>query len=180
MSHFGRASIPVLLVALLALAQPPAASACVGNMDFTSAVASARGGIAEGRVLDAAYSADSGTLVQLTHTGRVRGHPPISTSLWLMMGDVCDQSADPGDTVWLLYDLQDFDEPPGLAVAFVVEGSDAVPHEEVLAALAALPETDAAPVAPAPAASVWLLLIGLLTLALSVLRPPVIGNKARP
>jgi hypothetical protein len=179
MNHFGRSAILALIAAVLVLADPSPASACVGNMDFGSAVAGTRGGIAEGRVLDATYSASRGTLVQLTDTARVRGDPPISTSVWLMMGDVCDQGADPGDTLWLLYDVQDFDEPSGLAVAFVVEGSDAVSAEEVRAALAALPETDSA--GPVPTAAdlgdrLWLLLIGLVTVLLSVVRPRVTGR----
>jgi hypothetical protein len=176
MTHFGRAASLGLMGAVLVLTQPSVVSACIGNMDFGAAVAGTRGGIAEGRVLDATYSASRGTLVQLTDTARVRGDPPISTSVWLMMGDVCDQGADPGDTLWLLYDLEDFDEPPGLAVAFVVEGSDAVLDEEVRAALAALPETDfegRVPTAPDLGDRLWLLLIGLVTVLLSVVRPRV-------
>jgi hypothetical protein len=175
MDHFGRAAIVALVGASMILAHPPGAAACVGNMDFRSAAARTRGGIVAGRVLEAPYFTTAGTLVHLTDVSRVRGDPPMSESVWLTMGDVCDQAADPGDTIWLLYDVQDFNEPEGLAVAFVVEGSDAVPRENELVALAMPPETDAK--GPMTAAAdggdeTLLLLVGLLTFLVSV-RPRV-------
>ncbi|HJR89930.1 MAG TPA: hypothetical protein VJ782_07220, partial [Aeromicrobium sp.] len=130
------------------LSDPSPVAACVGDTHLGWAVARTRGGIAEGRVVEVMDTMGSGIRVRLEGVSRVLGRPPVASQTTLMMGDVCDQSADPGDTVWLLYDVKDFDEPTGHAVAFVVEGSDAVPRDEVLAALAAMPETDT--VAPQP------------------------------
>jgi hypothetical protein len=124
------------------LSGPPPVAACVGDMHLGWAVARTRGGIAEGRVAEVIDTSGSGIRVRLEGVSRVLGRPPVASQASLMMGDVCDQSADPGDSIWLLYDVKEFDEPIGLAVAFVVEGSDAVPREDVVAALAAMPETD--------------------------------------
>lgn len=128
---------------------PSPVSACVGGMDFAWAVGQARDGIVEGRVIDALDTHGNGISVHLDGVTRVLGDPPMSAVASLTMGDVCEQVADSGETVWLLYGLRGLDLPKGLTVAFVVDGPDGVGREAANAALAALPATEMATTPPA-------------------------------
>lgn len=164
--HHGRAAILVLMVgAFTSLTFPPTASACIGGMDFAWAVGQAQGGIVEGRVVEAVAEPGHGLRVRLDDITRVLGDPPLTARASLTMGDVCYQSADPGETVWLLYGMERLDIPKGLTLAFVVEGPDGVGREAARAALAALPATDVAPSAsqarPIPFAGLSLLVVWL-------------------
>lgn len=122
------AILATAMTAVVLLSAPSPAAACIGNMDLGWAVAHSRRGIAQGRIVEA-VDTTYGIRVRLEAVTRVVGQPPLSERASLMMGDVCDQSADPGDTVWLMYDLSDWLGPTDLAIAFVVEGPDAVSHQ---------------------------------------------------
>lgn len=59
-----------------------------------------------------------------------------------MTGVSCEQSIDPGETIWMLHDLESQVIPGTFTVGFVIEGPDGLGRERALAALAVPPATD--------------------------------------
>lgn len=121
-----------------------AASGCSGGVAFDWAVAHAHGGILRGTVVSATVRDDYTADLVLSNVSVVRGSPSARKQLHVAGGAVCDQSADPGEIVVVLFDLRGGDYPFPLPLSYVVEGRDALLGSEVADALPELPETDRA------------------------------------
>ena len=156
-------------------ATAPAATACVGgNMPFDWAVAHTNGGILRAR-LDGVRPRDDYTLdLVLSGEQVVRGDPEYENPLHAVMAAICEQSAEAGETVVILFDVRGGDYPFPIPLVYVTSGSDALDPQVLADGLAALPATDSEPTyaAPTPAsgligaavlAGAWL--IGLLVVA---------------
>jgi hypothetical protein len=143
-----------LVVGAAGAVEPPSAAACSGGTTPDWAVAHQRGGIVRGIVVTSEDRSDFTTDLILANLERVAGDPPPTTQLNVVAGAVCDQSADPGETIVVVFDIRDGEVPYPLPLYYVVTGPDAL-EPEVVAALfgpaAALPPPVETPTDPPPA-----------------------------
>lgn len=131
-----------------AMARPVAA--CVGGTSFDWAVTHAQGGILRAHVTSAGTREDFTTDLVLSQLVILRGDPPDTPHLHTVAGAICDQVADAGETVLLLFNVRGGQYPYPLPLFYVVAGSDALSPGDVAGALAAIPSTDTAPVQRSP------------------------------
>lgn len=124
----------VLVVGTAGAVEPPSAAACSGGTAPDWAVAHQRGGIVRGVVLTSEDRPDFTTDLILANLERLAGDPPPTTQLNVVAGAVCDQSADPGETIVVIFDIRGGEFPYPLPLYFVVAGPDAL-EPEVVAAL---------------------------------------------
>ena len=154
MHSFPRPLMSLLLATLACVAMGTATArpvaACIGGTNFDWAVAHAHGGILQARVDSAGTRVDFTTDLTLSHPESIRGDPPAVPRLHAVAGAICDQSADAGETVLVVFDIRGGQYPYPLPLFYVVAGSDALSPGVVAGALAALPSTDLAPSQPTP------------------------------
>jgi hypothetical protein len=110
----------------MSAAAPPPATACSGGTTADWAVAHQHGGIVRGVVATSENRPDFTTDVIVTNLERLAGDPPPFTQIHLVAGLVCDQSADPGETIVVLYDIRGAEVPYPLPLYYVVAGPDAL------------------------------------------------------
>jgi hypothetical protein len=147
---------------LLVHGTPSGASACTGGIAFDWAVAHEHGGIVkavvESRVLRADFSED----LVVTNPKVLRGDPPLRLAVNSAAGLPCDQVADRGETVLLIYDVRGV--TGGVPLYYVIDGPDALNAAVTAHGLRpTAPPTDALPPADRrPAGTPDSLLLGIL------------------
>jgi hypothetical protein len=132
-TRWPRLLLAVLLFGATGVAAPPVA-ACSGGTAVDWAVAHQRGGIVRGIVVAAEDRPDFTTDLTVANLERVQGNPPPYTTIHTVAGAVCDQRADPGETVVVIYDVRGGEVPYRLPLYYVVKGPDAL-EPDVAAAL---------------------------------------------
>lgn len=140
--------IAALAWAVLGTATAQPAEACSGGSAFDWAVAHTRGGILQARVVNAGLRSDFTNDLVLSEVEVLRGEPPADLHLHAVAGAICEQSADAGETILLLFDVRGDGYVYPLPLFYVVDGPDALAPGAVVAALRALPASDTAGVDP--------------------------------
>jgi len=138
----------ICLAMSAAMARPVAA--CVGGTSFDWAVTHAQGGILRAHVASAGMREDFTTDLVMSQLVILRGDPPDAPHLHTVAGAICDQVADAGETVLLLFDVRGGPYPYPLPLFYVVDGSDALSPGDVVGAFGAIPSTDAVPLQRSP------------------------------
>jgi hypothetical protein len=115
-----------LLVGAIGAAAPLAVTACSGGTAADWAVAHQHGGIVRGVVATSEDRPDFTTDLIVTNLERLAGEPPPFTQIHTVAGLVCDQSADPGETIVVLYDIRGAEVSYPLPLYYVVMGPDAL------------------------------------------------------
>lgn len=119
-------------------------SACSGGIAFDWAVAHQHGGIVQGIVESKIVRADFSEDLVITNAVALRGDPPLGARVNAAAGLPCDQVADDGETILLIYDIRG--EPIRVPLYYVVDGPDALSAEVVAHGLGpTAPPTDALP-----------------------------------
>jgi hypothetical protein len=136
--------LPWLVLGAFGLAGPLPAAACSGGTAPDWAVAHQHGGILRGVVLTADTRSDFTTDLVLANLERLAGAPPSFPQVNSVAGAVCDQSADPGDTVVVIFDIRGGEVEYPLPLFYVVRGPDAL-EPAVVAALFGPPAPAAIP-----------------------------------
>lgn len=174
-----------LAFALLSAAIASPAAGCSGGIAFDWAVAHTRGGILEARVVNSKVRADFTRDLEIAQPRVLQGDPSTTSRIHATEGYPCEQSADAGELVVLLFGvLRGPDEPPfpdgdvRMPLVYVIEGRDALEPSVVAAAFAQLPPTeteglDAKPteVIPIMALAVWIAAAGGLAIAYRRIEP---------
>jgi hypothetical protein len=176
-SAYGPVAGLLSVVLLLSVASASPASACSGGIAFDWAVARAEGGILESRVVSARVRADFSVDLEIARPKVVSGDPPIDQRVQAVAGDPCEQTADPGESIVLLFGVRDAaGDPPlpagalRLPLFYVIEGRDSLEPPVVAAAVGRIPATDHATVEPAPNEGSPLPLLGaVMAVALGLL-----------
>lgn len=137
------ALVSVGSISLVTFAAPTGAMACTGGIAFEEAVAHERGGIVRGIVESRLLRADFSEDVVISDAAVVRGDPPLDHSVNAAAGLPCEQVADTGETIMLIYDVRG--QPVHVPLYYVVEGQDALSAAVVASALATTPQTDTDP-----------------------------------
>ncbi len=163
------------------------AAACSGGIAFDWAVANARAGILEARVVSAQIRADYTYDLEIAAPKVVRGDPSTGSRFHATEGYPCDQSADAGELVVLLFGVRGGpDEPPipdaylRVPLVYVIEGRDALAPSVVAAAFAQLPPTDTANIAPEPSQAPRMPVLEVLIAAAGGMVVMFRRNKPRP
>ena len=168
--------VTVGLLAVGGTATAPTASACIGGTAFDWAVAHTHGGILRATVAHVNEREDFSEDLSLVDPRVIRGDPPFGTPVHAVAGYLCDQSADPGDVVLILFDVRGQYGPDDRPLYYVIGGRGALSEREVDAGLGRLPATDAAvgrieSVPPAGSGGVaWLAAAWILGLVLAARR----------
>lgn len=160
-AHAGRASLAILAVGVgnlvASFAAPTGASACTGGMAFDWAVAHERGGIIQA-VVESKYPVQVGSDdIVVTDVKVVRGNPTLPFRVTAVAGLPCDQVADAGETILILYDIRGLEPSVVYPMYYVVSGPDALSAAAVRDVLGpTAPPTDADPsIADSPTPSDW-------------------------
>jgi hypothetical protein len=179
--HIRKASLSLasLLMVSTWLMAPISALGCIGGIPFRHAIAETRGGILEGRIISAVDTIGRGIEVELGDARPISGQPDLVSQASLTAGAICEQSIDAGETVWLLYEVGDLEIPPTLTIAYVVDGPDAVSHDDRRWALGVLPDTSTESSSPPRGAGgPWLLVALWLALVTLIWRFPIRGRTS--
>ncbi len=153
---------------------PSGASACIGGIAFDWAVAHQHGGIVQAVVESRLVRVDFSEDLVITDAKVVRDDPPLSLSVNTAAGLPCDQVADKGETIMLIYDVRG--DSIRVPLYYVVEGRDALSAAVIAHGLrTAAPSTDALPPTDREHALDWLSLVilacaGTIGLALAARR----------
>lgn len=157
----GRVGLALVAVAvgglLSSFATPTGASACTGGIAFDWAVAHARGGIVQA-VVESKYPVQVGIDdIVVTDAKVVRGEPTLPFKVTAVAGLPCDQVADAGETILILYDIRGAEPPVIYPTYYVVSGPDALSAAVVRDVLGpTAPSTDTEPsIADSPTLSDW-------------------------
>jgi hypothetical protein len=138
------AAAMVVWFAAAAISVSPA-SACIGGTAFDWAVAHEHGGILRATMIgEYGRTGDFTIDMTISATDVLRGDPPRATKVHAALGLACDQQAQVGDAVILVFDVRGGADPYPLPLAYVVEGPAALDAEVVSNALNDLPPTDTA------------------------------------
>lgn len=146
----GRVGLALVAVAvgglLSSIATPTGASACSGGIAFDWAVAHQRGGIVQA-VVESKYPIQVGIDdIVVTDAKVVRGDPTLPFKVTAVAGLPCDQVADAGETIVILYDIRGAEPPVIYPTYYVVSGPDALSAAVVRDVLGPMaPPTDAEP-----------------------------------
>jgi hypothetical protein len=124
----------VSLALLVVVTSAPTTAACSGGIEFGWAMSHA-GGIIGGRVDVVRDRPDFTTELRLSGPTIIAGLPPAGSDIHAAAGLVCDQSADPGESVLVLFDVRGGDPPIILPLFYVVDGPDALEPAVVADAL---------------------------------------------
>ena len=152
-------------------------AACTGGTPFDWAVAHAHGGLIRARIVSTATRDDQTIDVSITNLVALRGDPPRPRRVHAVIGAVCEQSVDAGETAIILFDVRGGPYSYPYPLVYIVEGPDALATADVAAVLASLPATDTtlgpvpatpASATPGPAGSV--LVAGVIGLLVAVRR----------
>jgi hypothetical protein len=135
-----RMSAAIALSVFLSVLGTASASACSGGIAFDWAVAHQHGGIARAVVESRVVLPDFSEELVLSDPQPVRGDPPLRPDVIATAGAPCDQSADVGETILLIYDVHGL--LTRLPLYYVVRGPDALSSSELQAGLALAPATD--------------------------------------
>lgn len=153
----GRVGLAIVAVAVGAhftsFATPAGASACSGGIAFDWAVAHQRGGIVQA-VVESKYPIQVGIDdIVVTEAKVVRGEPTLPFRVTAVAGLPCDQVADAGETILILYDIRGAEPPVIYPTYYVVSGPDALSAAVVRDVLGpTAPPTDADPSIAGPRA----------------------------
>lgn len=118
------------------------ATACIGGLPFDVAVAHQQGGLLRALVTAAHDRPDFTTDLTLSQTQVLRGDPPLAAEVHAVVGLTCEQHADAGETVILVFNVAGLTWPNPLPLVYVIDGADALDPGVVSAALTAVPATD--------------------------------------
>ncbi len=167
----------LVLWAVASAAGTQSVVACIGGTAFDWAVAHTDGGILRARVTSAPIREDFTTDLLISHAQALRGDPPTALRLHAVAGAICEQSADVGESIVVLFDVRGGQYPYPLPLFYVVDGPDALDANAVAAAFGELPATDTvahdtigASTEPGWAALVATLVVGLLGLLVACKR----------
>ena len=152
-SKLGRiASVVGALVAWMSVnaASVSPVAACTGGVAFDWAVAHTHGGVVRAQVTSTSTREDFSVDLEITHRRVIQGDPPTSLRINSVAGVPCEQTADPGETIVLLFDIRGDPVGENWPFFYVVEGSDALNPKVVSDALARLPATDTASLTAQP------------------------------
>ena len=180
----GRLGAVLLLAVGSVLGAPRAASACSGGTAFDWAVQHSLGGIIRAHVDSVSTRPDFTTDLVLSAPSVIRGEPVSVPMIHAVAGAICEQSADPGETVLVLFDIRGGNPPYPWPLFYVVDGTDALSASVVSDGLSTTPATDTA-VTPAsrPATDWWttgvLVSSGLLGALLAIRRWRRASSSAR-
>ena len=111
---------------LLNVAAPTVATACSGGIAFDWAVAHQQGGIVQAVVESKFLLEDFTYDIVVTDAEVVRGNPTLPFKVNAAAGLPCDQSADVGETILLLYDIRGAEPPITIPNFYVITGPDAL------------------------------------------------------
>jgi hypothetical protein len=107
-------------------ANPTGASACTGGIAFDWAVAHQHGGIIQAVVESKYRLQDFTDDIVVTDAKVVRGDPALPFRISAAAGLPCEQVADAGETILILYDIRGGKPPITIATYYVVSGPDAL------------------------------------------------------
>lgn len=146
-SKLGRAAsvVGALVVSVsVSAASASPVAACTGGVAFDWAVAHTHGGIVRAQVTSTSTREDFSVDLEITHRRVVQGDPPTSLRINSVAGVPCEQTADPGETIVVLFDIRGDPVAQHWPIFYVVKGPDALDPDVVSDALARMPATDTA------------------------------------